>query len=232
MTIREALDSMKSVHEAGIPSDDSLYSNRRMYSKLLRMRAELIFQKINKKQTISVQDYQYIPCLKMIPVPLIECPCVPKLGTYVLRSETPLPRFLVDISGLAIESVTTLDGKTDFSSTTWEDKTKSAGRKYTGAMSDYYIRNNYLWITNDKTPEIVTLNGLFEDPLDAYAYPSACCEENTEDCMSNLDREFPIDRGTFNAVMELLKKEMTELKSANVVEDTVNNSMSDTSTIK
>lgn len=233
MIIREILDSMKSVHEAGVPSDDSLNSNRRMYSKFLRMRGELIFQKLNKGQVVSDQDYQVIPCLKMIPVPLIECPCVPALGTYVLRSEQPLPRFMMNISGSAIKSVTTLDGETDFARTTWDSKTFNAGRKYTAATADWYIRNNFLYITNPKTPEMVMIIGLFDDPLEVYSYPSGCCDPATgADCTSNLDRDFPIDRGTFNSIMELVKKEMLELRQGMVMEDTVNNSMSDLSTIK
>lgn len=232
MIVREALDSMYAVQEPGIPSDDTLYSRRRLYAQLLRIRAELLFQKMNKNQKISDQDYQVISCLQMVPVPLIECPCVPALGTYILRSEHKLPRFLTDVSGIALKAVTTLDGGTDFSQTSWESKVYSAGRKYTSKASDYYIKNNYLYITNPKTPEMVTLVGLFEDPLEIYSYPSACCADNAPDCIPNMDREFPIDRATFNAIIELVKKEVLEIKQAGNPQDTVNNSMSDASTIR
>lgn len=232
MILKEVLDSMKSVHEPGIPSDDSLYSYRRMYSKLLRIRAEIIFQKSNKGQTISEQDYQWIPCLKMNPVPLIECPCVPALGTYVLKSEHKLPRFLTGISGNIAGKVTTLDGEQDFDKTTWDSKTFNKGRKYTSKVPDYFFREQFLYITHNKTPAMVMVYGVFEDPLEIYNYPSSCCEDATADCVSNLDREFPIDRGTFNAIMELVKKEATEIRTMNVPEDTMNNSMSDSSAIK
>jgi hypothetical protein len=232
MTVREALDSIREIREPGIPSDDSFLSWRRLYAQLLRIRAELLFQKINKGQTIADQDYQTLPCIDMEAVPLLECPCVPALGTYILRSKYPIPRFLTSVSGPVVKSVTAIDGETEYGGTTWEKKSFSAGRKYTSKSPDYYWKNDFLYLTASKTPEIIAIRGLFEDPLEVYNFPSACCSDNINDCISNLDRPFPIDRATFNAVIELVKKEQLEVKQAGNIPDTMNNSMSDSATIK
>lgn len=232
MLVKQALDAIREIREPGVPSDDSLLSNRRLYSQLLRIRAELLFQKLNKNQVVPEQDYQVLPCIQMVPTQLLECPCEPSLGTYILKSDSPIPRFLEGIGGVAVKSVTALDGETDYGKTTWETKAYSGGRKYTAKTPDYFWRNGFLYITSPKTPEIVTLWGLFEDPLSVYSFKSACCQDNINDCISNLDREFPISLATFNAVIDLVKKEQTEVKQAGNIPDTMNNSMSDPATIR
>lgn len=224
MLTSEVIQRVQSLYSKGLQSDDTRLSNRHIYNKLVSVRSRLIFQKVNKKQRLSSWSYQTLPCIELIKAPIHECPCVPSKCT-ILRSKHKLPEPINSIDKHIIQSVASLDGSTIFNESSFEIEKYSKGNKYTPNKAHYYIRNEYLYITDTKGLEVVTITGLFNDPDAVENFPSYCQEECPEctDCDSMLDKEFPIDSELIDPMIELSLKELIEVFGA-MREDITNDS--------
>lgn len=214
MNNSELIQRVKSQYNKGVASDDSRLTSRHIYNKLLSVRSRLLFQKVNKNQKINQWSYQTIPCIELIEAPIHECPCVP-IGCKILRSKYKLPKTLSGLSRHIIQSVTTLDGQENISESSFELEKYRKGNKYTPTKPHYYIRNEYLYITNMRSLEVITLTGLFDNPLEVYNFQGFCPELNCPDCdcISYLDLEFPIDPELEDPIIELSLKELVEFFS-------------------
>lgn len=252
MKINEMIQRVLTLYSKGVPSDDSRLSRRFVYSKLLSSRALLLSQKLDKRQPVSQWAYQTLDCVELIKAQPYECPCLPAVGCQILRTKEPLPQPLTGLlNGHAIQSVTSLEGSISFSETTWEAKKYKKGSKYTAAKPDFYIRNNYLYITTKAAPSVISITGLFDDPLEVDAFVTMCpdtpCidplstnqrgidddlnvvrpEDNCPDCLSPLDKEMPIEKSMIKTLIELTLAEinifsqMSEDRSNNA-QDNVN----------
>ncbi|MGL6105520.1 MAG: hypothetical protein ACRC0V_11915, partial [Fusobacteriaceae bacterium] len=78
-------------------------------------------------------------------------------------------------------------------------------------------------ITHSSKIKILTITGLFDDPIEAATYPSICNKGIIEDCESYLDKEFPIGSEMVDTLVELCINELVIMFSQNI-EDTTNNS--------
>lgn len=229
MLIKEILQRIQSLYSKGVQSDDSRLSSRHIYSVMLSIRDTLLVQKINKRQPISQWNYQTLDCIELIKAKPYECPCLPSIGCEILRTKERLPKPLSGIiDGHMIQSVTSLEGSVVFSPTTWTDKKYKKGSKYTSTKPDYYIRDNYLYVTTKKGPKLISITGLFEDPLEASNYPNLCsedvdCKDDTcIDCTSPLDKDLPLDRDMVKPLIEMASVELLSMFSQGR-EDITNN---------
>ena len=112
-----------------------------------------------------------------------------------------------------IQSVTSLDGQIVFDEISWKEKKYAASNKYTSKKPDYFIRGDgYLFVTvnNEDIPEVLFIEGLFEDPVEAYEFPSLCDEEGEEDCTDIKDLDFPLDGDQLDTAIEMCAKELVE----------------------
>lgn len=234
MIIKEILQRVQSLYSKGVQSDDSRLSARHIYSKVLTSRARLITQRMDKRQPISQWVYQTLDCVELVKAEPYECPCLPSVGCTILRTKLELPNPLTGIlNGHMIQSVTSAEGSVTFSETTWKDKKYSVGAKYTSTKPDFYIRNNYLYITTKDSPKIISITGLFDDPLEAKNFPGVCgsvpCKESTPEdncpeCASPLDMELPIEKTMVETLVEMAANELIGVFKQNQ-EDITNNSV-------
>lgn len=224
MLIGDLIQRIHSLYSKGVHNDETRLMSRHIYNKLLSVRSVLLYNKLNKKQKVSQWNYQTIPCVEMITVPIVDCPCIPPLGCYILRSKYQLPKPIIKYNKHLIKSVTSLDGNIVYSEIDWEDKKYKSDNKYTANKPDYFIRNKFLYITTTKYPEVITITGLFQDPSEVDSYPSFCCNESNieSNCISIYDKEFPIDDELIDALIELSLKELIEVFNMNR-EDNTNN---------
>ena len=224
MKISEIIQRVQSLYSKGVQSDDTRLSARHIYSKILTARARLITQKVNKRQKVSQWNFQTLNCVELIKAEPYECPCLPAIGCVILRTKEPLPNPLTGLNdGHMLQSVTSLEGSIIFSETNWVDKKYKKGNKYTANKPDYFIRNNYLYITTKKGPKAISITGLFEDPLEAESYPGICgtgegCRESTPqddcpDCVSPLDKSLPIDKDMIGTLVEITAQELISMFS-------------------
>tara|TARA_R110000803_G_scaffold45536_1_gene95917 strand:+ start:15 stop:749 length:735 start_codon:yes stop_codon:yes gene_type:complete len=236
MKIKEIIQRVQSLYSKGVQSDDTRLSSRHIYSKVLTTRAKLLSQKLNKRQPISQWVYQTLDCVELVEALPYECPCLPAVGCKILRTKNKLPQPLLGMmNGNGIQSVTSLEGSITFSETTWKNKKYSAGSKYTSSKPDYYLRNDYLYVTTKGSPKVISITGLFDDPVEAEKFPSICgdtpCKEGSltpadgcPECMGPLDKELPIDLSMVDTLIELASNELINVFNQSR-EDTSNNSM-------
>lgn len=215
MLVEDLIQRVQSLYSKGVQSDNTRLSPRHIYNKLLTVRSKLLYQKANKKQMFNQWEYQVLPCIELIEVEKHECPCLPPIGCKILRSKYPLPKPINSMDKHFIQSVTSIDGSVIYSETSYIAKQHEKGNKYTAYHPDYYIRNNYLYVTWKKGPKILSISGIFEDPVEAQKFPSYCGDECTDcdECKSNLELEFPIEDNMLDTLIEMCINELVVLFS-------------------
>lgn len=209
MKIGELVQRVQSLYSKGSQSDDSRLTSRHIYSKLLSMRSRLISEEAKKKQKVNQWNYQTIPCVALVKAPPHECPCLPPMGCEILKTTLPLPKPLSNYDSHLIQSVTSLDGEIVFSEISWTEKKYKAAQKYTANKPDYFIRNNYLYVTHKIGTKLITITGLFEDPLEVDKFASYCDDcTDCADCQSMLEKEFPLDADKIDVMIEMSVNEL------------------------
>jgi len=128
--------------------------------------------------------------------------------------------------GTGVENVSSLDGSILFSPTTWAKKKYKSGNKYTAGTSDYYIRNDYLYVTNNLLLEKISLSAMFEDPIAVEYFNNngecACPGDSINPCNNPMDLNLDIDEYLIDPLVELALKELLEIFSK-MTEDNENN---------
>jgi len=206
MLVKEIIQRVQSLYSKGVQSDDTRLSSRHIYSKLKSSRARLIKQKLDKNQIVSTWNTQVLNCVELEVAPAHECPCLPPVGCSILKSKYPLPKPVNSRNKELIEYVTSIDGSIIYAETTWNEKKYKKGNKYTKDKPDYYIRNGYLYLTHKSGPRVVTIGGVFEDPVEASDYSNYC--DTVVDCVNPLDLDFPIDEDQVDTLVEMTTKEL------------------------
>ena len=224
MITGEIIQRIQSLYSKGVQSDDSRLSSRHIYNKMLTIRAKLLEQKVNKKQPLSQWNYQTISCAELIPTKPYEAPCLPLVGCEILKTKHKLPKLINTLFGHKIQSVTSLDGSVIYSEVSWVEKKYKSSNKYTGNKPDFFIKEDYLYITQKPGPRVITIVGLFENPLSVDTFSSYCNEcKDCNECESPLDKEFPLDNTQIDTLVEMCVNELVVLFNQNI-EDKSNNS--------
>lgn len=224
MQLAELIQRIQSLYSKGVQSDDSRLSSRHIYNKLLTVRSRLITQQANKKQAISVWNYQTLSCIELVKVPAHECPCAPPLGCEILRSKYKIPGIISGIFGDLIQTVSTVDRGIKFDRVTINSVNYQKGNKYTSNKLQYFLHNDYLYITSNRHLGVVMLTGVFEDPVEASKFQSYCeCKEGCTDCIDYQELDFPLDTNLLDQLIELSLQELLEI-FMQVPEDVTNNS--------
>jgi hypothetical protein len=211
VTIGEIVQRVQSLYSKGVQSDDSRLMSRHIYSKMLSTRALLIFNKVNKRQFLSKWNFTMLPCVKMVLVDPSECPCLVAPGCQVLRSEHKLPKPVTSINKYLLDAVMSVDGAIIFHEVTYLRKNWRVDDKYTASKPDYFIKDDYLYITSTRKLKAVTVIGLFVDPVEAENYPSYCDgTEEVETCpVSPRSLDFPIDEELIDALVQITVQELS-----------------------
>lgn len=235
MQIQEALQRIQSLYSRGVQSQNTRLSNRHIYNKLRTVRSTVVKQEFDKKQIINQWTYQTLPCIELIEVPLNECPCTLQTGCIILRSKYPIPSFMTGMDKHLVQSVTGLEGRVSFQETTYNQRKYNKGNRYSSELPDWFIRNvqdkSYIYITVNLRLEAITMTALFDNPINAWVFPSLCNTNIYTQCMSYLDMEFPIDNDLMDSVIKLAAEELinifTQMKqdsSDNAIDDTARTS--------
>lgn len=223
MKNKEVIQRIQQLYSKGVHSDDSRLKSRHIYSVLKSVRNLLLTQQMNKKQALSNWSFQTLPCVELIEVPDSLCPCVPPSGCTILRSKYRLPSTVKSLYGDSFKSVFLMDKKpipeVDMSVVPY-----SSGGKYTSNSLKYFINDGYIYVVSDVTLKIVTVVGVFEDPIDAERFENFCSSTgDCIDCMDYMELEFPIDGNLIKPLLELTYQEVVSQFSQGV-EDKRNDS--------
>ena len=223
MLVKELIQRVQSLYSKGVESDDSRLSSRHIYNKLLSVRSRLISQQAKKKQRVSQWNYQTIPCIELVKVPAHDCPCLPPIGCEILRSKYKLPAPLSGLSDDLIDWVRSIEKSIKIDRITINALTAQKGNKYTAKKLQFFIENEYLYISTPSNLKVVAMRALFEDPIEAEQFKGYCDEDCTDcDCIDYLGYEFPIDTDLVDTLIEMAVKEVVILFSQSP-EDLSNN---------
>lgn len=228
-TVGNLIQRVQSIYSRGVESDDSRLTRRHVYSVLLSVRNTLLFNKINKNQFISHWNHQVLPCVEMIVVPSHECPCLPPIGCEMMRTKFKLPKPISNMSRHILISVTSVEGGVTFNETSFAIKKYKSGNKYTANKPDYFIKDEYLYITVRSHIRAITIIGIFNDPVEVANYPNICGNDCTDcdDCPDNpMDVDFNIDEDLEFTLLEMSNKELERM--FNRQPDNNNNAIDDT----
>ena len=209
MIVAEIIQRVQSLYSKGVESSDSRLMRRHIYNKMLTVRALLFYNKINKRQFISKYNYSILPCVELISVSGNDCPCDVSTGCEVLRTKEKLPKPINNLNGYIIDSVMSIDGKIIFNEVTYKSKIWRKGDKYSPNRPDYFIKDDYIYITSTRKLKVISIMGLFADPIEASLFATACDTDEENACPTYpLDMEFPIDSELVDALVELTVQEL------------------------
>ena len=208
-TVGNIIQRVQSLYSKGAQSNSTRLMSRQIYDKMLSTRSLLLYNKINKKQFMSKWNYTILPCVELISVPEADCPCVAPPGCVILRTKYKLPKPIHSSSGYIIDGVTSVDGRILFTGVTYKSRLWKKGDKYTSTKPNWFIKDDYLYITVTKKLKAILIMGLFVDPVEAMAYPSKCNTTEETVCPTNpKETDFPIDEELIDALVKMTLEEI------------------------
>lgn len=204
--IGEYIGHVEAILSQGPKNDEYRFSDKHIYNILLYIRAVLIKNKANKMQTLNEFNYQTIPCMSLELANLNDCDCLPGVGCKYLRTSQPLPEILSNRNGLIIKQVTDMHGNI-IPETTLQDNNYD---KYSFTKKEtvqYFIHNNYLFITNNKKLKRINITAIFYDPT-AVNGLSSCDTQADEDCFDPKTMAFPMEKDLTSALFKMTYEEI------------------------
>lgn len=218
MQLGELIQRVQSLYSSGIHSDDSRLTSRHIYNKLVSVRSAIIAPSIRSITENTSGAEQYIDCVELIEAKDSDCyDCNETDDCDILMSKHPMP---VTFNKGQFKHVSSLDGNIVYSYTNHVQKRFKRFRKHTSNRPTYYIRNNFLFTDYMLGPRVIGVEGVFESPIDAYMYPSACDENR---CLDVYEMEFPIAATKLETLVERAAVELVQEFSLGK-EDVKNNS--------
>jgi len=221
MKINEAISRLKILLENGIASDDTILSNRFLYSILKTLRTKRIRQKLDSYFFLSPFYYNTIDCVPLTLGKFADCPCFTN-DCFILRSKYKIPKIMSTRNKLAIKAVTTITGQIISETSPTQDEYK----KYTRTKKEgifYFIHNDYLYITGTTTLKVITLTAIFENPIDLSGINACDTEGNNlpNVCFEPKSSDFPIDEDLFDDIENMALEKL--YKTLRVPNDSENN---------
>lgn len=200
MNIGKFISNIQFAWNSGPASSDNRLSDRFIYSKLLQVKSDLLYTKYRKQKIDSYFKYKTLSCIEMIDSSMFECPCVPIKGCIIKRSKYKLPKVIPSITGGdSIESVRTIDGNKKFNKSSIRQQQFKGDLPYNlKDIADYWIDNEYLYLTYTQDTEIlerIRMSALFYDDIEVeeFLLKNNCIEVAKNECKSAYDFELSID---------------------------------------
>ncbi len=161
------------------------------------VRSMLISQAITKKEALTDQWIQSITCLPLIQVDASEC-CLIESECKILRSQVKIPNTVEYYNDNLIIRVIKPNGEV-ISKTNAFEAIYNRFNKYTYNKSNWFIKNGYIYITNDDTLQYINLYGIFEDPMELTDFIN--CEN--EQCITT-DTPYPVSLKMANEITNII----------------------------
>ena len=191
-------DILEIASSGGLPSEFKIPTQQIAYW-VEHTRSILISQSLNKHDDINDSWISYIPCVELEQVDASEC-CTVDSGCYLLKSKLRLPSTIDSWRDNWLVSVSTIDGNMISKSNPIKSKYQQYN-KYTGNKRGWYVKNDYLYISNDQFLEVVEVAGLFETPSDLKRFA---------DCSGNLcftdDSPYPVSLTLATQITDIILK--------------------------
>ena len=204
MTYNDIVSQIKTVFARGVWSDDERLSSRYIIQVALRKRARILKQEQEKKKLHDRFSRQRIHCIELIEADKHECACLPiKSSCKIRRTKEKVPSPIKDY----LSSVTSIDGSIVYSPTTFQNYEEHRRLKPLREKPKYYVANEYVYIINDDDKQYISIEGVFEDPLEAETISCSNAVDEQE-CYDALAQEFSISPELVDSVVVLTLEEI------------------------
>ena len=227
-TLRQSISNIRGGSK--LLTSDALISDRLIASELRSYANMLVTRQTDKRKLWQSSNlFTPILCLEMEKVPLTEC-CEYVGEKEVAKSVKMLPTIGEGIWGLAIQSVTGLDGK-KFKEVTPNRYSNLLKLNLNTKDVYYWMQNNHLFVSNENTHLVNMYPYFTEDVPNDLLFPGESCNCSTPPdiadlCVNPLDKPFKIPSNMVaeveSLVIEKLNKTFLRLK-----EDTQSNNKQD-----
>ncbi len=198
ISLNKLVYDVLNIAASGATSQDFRITEKQVIHWVNEVRSQLIVQALQKRQDISDTWVQTIPKVALELADKSEATDIP-IGCYLLKSTLQLPDTIENWDDNTILSVTGLDNTPIGKSNLFRARYKTYS-KYSGKQAAWYIRNNYLYVVNtDNTLGIVTVVGLFEDPLELNRFLTA-----TGDVELTRDTPYPVSLKMASAITDII----------------------------
>lgn len=229
MLLEILIQRVQSLYSKGVHSQDTRLSSTHIYHVLRSVRNRLIYEELFKRRKVNQWNYQTLPCVELIDSNIHECDCILPLGCKIKRTKYKIPKPLTDANTHMIQTVLTLDGEERISEIKLGHKKYIKGNRYTTKSMSWFVKNEYIYVLNF-TGNLITITGLWEDPILAANFHNYCKEKDCVNCESNcidyLKTDFPIDSEKEEILMQMCMNELI-IMFGNMKQDTTNNNQDD-----
>jgi hypothetical protein len=149
--------------------------------------------------------YTEVPCIELEKEDIVSCPIVEfRRCKSIMKSKKKLPELLNSKYGVAIYSVTSVDGEFQFTQTTPNQYRLDSKRNAIGKKPQYfYVKDGYLYLLESEVLS-VTVSVITLDLYDA----DQCSECRQENCKSAWDYEFVCSDKLLEVVIQETIKEL------------------------
>ncbi len=199
ITANHILSDIRNIATSGSNPVDFRIEDSQVLYWIDQIRSTLISQSIQKRQDISDIWLQPLNCLQLIEVDNSEC-CELTTNCKILRSELEVPNTIEFNGDNLIIRVEKPNGEIISKSTIFENK-YSNNSKYTSNKSRWYLKNNYIYITNEDIIEFINIIGLFDSPSELSKY-TGC---NGNPCF-NLNTNYPCSKKMAEQITDIILK--------------------------
>jgi hypothetical protein len=168
-SLNKLVYDIKNIYYGGFQSDDNQVSDRQVAYWINQDRATLLAQLLSVGKAIPDTLIQHLECVQLECLDPAEC-CEIDTCERVLRSTQRIPDTIHRNNRNTILSVSSPDKTVGFTETNYIRQRSNKHSKYTGHKPRWFIKNGYLYLTNTKELEYVSLSGIFDDPTEALLF--------------------------------------------------------------
>lgn len=199
MIVNQLISDIRNISTSGSNPVEFKIEDKQILFWCNEVRSTLISQAIQRRQDLSDVWIQSITCLQLEQVDASECCNIP-IGCYILKSVKKIPTTIESWMDNTITKVTKPTGDIIAKSNGFETNYNKFN-KYTGKTSNWYLKNDYLYITNEQLLETVNIYGIFEDPSNLSNFIN--CNNNT--CFS-INSEYPCSLKMSEQITDIVLK--------------------------
>jgi len=206
MTIYQFISDVSNSIQA-INKDDRV-SDRYIYSLAKDYTSYLLSQRPLRDVFRDSSIFTEVTCVEMERIRADKCEIAEfRKCDKVMRTTCKLPDIFNSSIGPIIISVSNITGETEYQRLrTLADFKMQQKRKFQNATSYFYLANGYLYVVGS-TPEIVSINALFTDKLEAESFTE--CGNKVDACATPYDFDIVIPNKYISTVKDQVVKHIT-----------------------
>ncbi len=198
ITLNNLVYSVLEYASSGSLPDDMSISWEFAKDLVEQQRAILISQSLTKHDEWNDSFVQNF-CAELESIDSSQCPCQVPIDCYVLRTKQRIPSTVDYYKDNAINSVTTVTGQAISKSNPVKSRYQKYN-KYTSNNRIWFIKDNYMYILNEKFIDYINISGIFERPTDLKRFScsgQSCFDENSE---------YPVSLNLASQIIDIINK--------------------------